>query len=326
MAEAPQQQGTQEKPVTQVVTNRVEELVSQGRMDLPAGYSAHNAIMNAWLILQQSETKDKRPVLEACTRSSIMQSLFDMVVQGLDPSRKQGYFIAYGDKLSFQKSYMGHKALAKRIDPRIYDIVAEVIWPEDEFRYEIDRGQKRIVQHVQSLDNIGNDKTPKGAYAQAIDHQGNVMTTLIMTWEQIKSAWSMSKMNPVNKDGSLKPDSTHAKFLEDMTKKTALSKLSRYIVGSSNDSDMLREAVEREGQEEDEARAEKEIAEANSEEITLSSDAFEEKEEPIAPAPEQDAPDDVGGTEQDHSGDSASAVDQGGEHPGAGDEIEGPAF
>ena len=324
MAETPQQQ-KQQKPVTQVVSDRVEEMIRTGKIDLPEGYSAHNAIMNAWLILQQTQTKNKQPVLEACTRPSIMQSLFDMVVQGLDPSRHHGYFIAYGQQLVFQKSYLGHKMLAKRLDPRIYDIPAEVIWPEDDFQYEIDRGQKKIVRHVQSLDNIGNSKTPKGAYAQAIDHQGNVMSTLIMTWEQIKAAWSKSKMNPVNTDGSLKPDSTHAQFLEDMTKKTVLGKLSRHFVATSVDGrgkEILQEAVEREGQIEDEYEAEAAITDANSEELTLLEDQGEGSvvdanySSGEAPASEEEPPqDEKGEPPADHG--SEDSVFQEGEDLGS---------
>jgi recombination protein RecT len=40
-------------------------------------------------------------VLQACTRDSIANALLDMAVQGLNPAKKQGYFIAYGKQLVF---------------------------------------------------------------------------------------------------------------------------------------------------------------------------------------------------------------------------------
>jgi len=240
------------------VAARVDELVQSGRINLPEDYSVHNALMEAWLVLQQTYDKNDKPVLEVCTRASIMQSLFDMVVQGLNPRKQQGYFLPYGSQLVFQKSYFGHKTLAKRVSPKVYDIVAEVIWENDEFEYQIDRGQKVVTKHVQRLENV-DSKSPKGAYAQAIDRHGNVISTIIMTWEQIKQAWKQSPIKPFDQNDNLKPNSTHSKFMEDMIKKTPVGKLARHIVNSSTDDHLFRQVVQREDQVSDEFQAESEI-------------------------------------------------------------------
>lgn len=241
-----------------VVQNRIEALSKEQRIDLPPDFSVNNAINQAWLILQQKETKDKKPVLEACTRESIIQAMLDMAIQGLNPEREQGYFIAYGQQVVFQKSYFGYKTLAKRANPNVDDIVAEVIWPGDQFEYSIHKGKKSIAKHVQAFENVGSGY-PRGAYAEVIDKNGEVLSTTIMTWDQIKAAWRKSKNNPVQEDGSIKGTSTHAQHIEDMTKKTVVGKAARHIVNTSTDSYLFRQAVQRSDEIQDEEEAESEV-------------------------------------------------------------------
>ena len=85
--------------VFDVVEGRVEKLSKSGELHLPGDYSAANALKSAWLILQSTLDRDKKPVLTSCTRDSIANALFDMIVQGLSPAKDQCYFIAYGNQL-----------------------------------------------------------------------------------------------------------------------------------------------------------------------------------------------------------------------------------
>lgn len=264
-------------------------------------------------------------MLEACSHASIMQSLYDMVVQGLNPRKQQGYFIPYGSQLTFQKSYMGHKALAKRVDPRIWDIVSEVIWEGDEFEYQIDRGRKVITKHVQKLDNV-DSKQIKGAYAQAIDHQGRVMSTVIMTWEQIKQAWKQSRMNPFDQNGNIKKDSTHYKFMSDMAAKTPLGKLSRHIVNTSTDNHLFREAVQRDEQIADEWEAEQEVeASENFQEVDFQGGGEIPAESVVDQAPqseESESDEPSAGTEQQGGNESQDPVPP----EESGDHVPDPGF
>ena len=66
---------------------QIEILQKKGNLALPPNYSAQNALMSAWLVLQETVDKNKLPVLQSCTRVSIVNSLLDMVIQGLNPSR-----------------------------------------------------------------------------------------------------------------------------------------------------------------------------------------------------------------------------------------------
>ena len=59
-----------------------------GRLNLPANYSVGNAITSAWLILQNTFDKEKRPVLTSCTKESVANALLDMAIMGLNPAKK----------------------------------------------------------------------------------------------------------------------------------------------------------------------------------------------------------------------------------------------
>lgn len=229
------------KGTVDVVTSKIKELENRGEIQFPPDYSPQNALRSAWLILQETMDRNKKPVLQACSRTSIMNSLFDMTVQGLNPAKKQVYFIAYGDQLVCQRSYHGTKALAMRVDPNIADIVAEPVWEGDTFEYEIDRGKKRVVKHKQTLDNV-DSKKPKGAYCLVLDHQGDVIKTEVMSYEQIKSAWKKSQMRPVQDNGEVKANSTHYEFMDEMIRKTIINRTCKPIINSSSDANLFRAA------------------------------------------------------------------------------------
>lgn len=237
-----------------VVAAKIRAFTANGELHFPPDYSPDNALKSAWLILQGTENKDHKPVLEICTRPSIANALLNMAVQGLNPAKQQGYFIAYGQTLTFQRSYHGTKAIALRVRPDIEDIVAQVIYEGDTFEYEIDRGRKLVTKHVQSLDNVDKAKT-KGAYCTVIHTDGRAYS-VIMTFDEIKAAWRMSQMHPVSDNGTIKEGSTHAKFTAEMAQKTVINRACKPLVNSSDDADlMLVEAFEESEQDAAEAEA-----------------------------------------------------------------------
>jgi recombination protein RecT len=66
-----------------------------------------------------------------------------------------------------------------------------------------------------------------------------------MTEKEIKQAWKQSKMNPVNAEGKIKIDSTHDKFTGEMAKKTVINRACKYIVNTSDDSNLVVRAVKK---------------------------------------------------------------------------------
>ena len=229
------------KDVVDMVTDKVREFTSTGELNFPRDYSAENAMKSAWLILQETKAKTPEkqevPALTYCTRDSIANALLNMVVQGLNPAKKQCYFIAYGNQLTCQRSYFGNIYLAKLADPEIEDIIGTTVYEGDEFEYYIHRGKTFIRKHVQALGNVDKKKI-KAAYATVLRKDGDASReySSIMTMDQIKQAWKQSKMYPIDDKGNIKAGSTHDKFTADMAEKTVINGVCKKIINTSTDS------------------------------------------------------------------------------------------
>ena len=195
-------------------------------LSFPADYNPTNALMGAYLIMKETTDKNGKCILESCSQASIANSLMDMATLGLNASKKQGYFIAYGGKCQFQKSYFGNITLARRNG--LKDINAEIIYEGDKFHYHIEDGMKVVDTHEQDFMNIDNDKIV-GAYAVAIMTDGRKICE-VMNINQIKKAWNQ-RMGGLKEDAS----STHMKFKDQMAKKTVINRLCKMIANTSTD-------------------------------------------------------------------------------------------
>ena len=210
-------------------------------LSFPADYNPTNALMGAYLIMKETYDKNGKCILESCSQASIANSLMDMATLGLNASKKQGYFIAYGGKCQFQKSYFGNITLARRNG--LKTINAEIIYDGDTFKYHIENGMKVIDVHEQDFMNIDNDKI-LGAYAVAIMDDGRKVVE-VMNINQLKKAWNQ-RMGGLKEDAS----STHMKFKDQMAKKTVINRLCKLIGNTSTDgniseiSDRLDEVAE----------------------------------------------------------------------------------
>lgn len=208
------------------VQNRIAEL-QQGGFKLPANYSPENALQSAWLILQDIQTRDKRPALEACSRNSIAMSLFKMVQMGLNPAKNQCYFVPYGADLVCMTSYFGQVMIAKRAG--LQDVKANLILEGDDFNYKIEQDGRRVItEHKQPFQNFGNKII--GAYCVVTLPDG-VQDTDIMTIEEIKVSWNQ---------GATKGNSpAHKSFEGEMAKRTVTNRAIKMFVNSSDDSAVL---------------------------------------------------------------------------------------
>lgn len=275
------------KETIDIVTAKVKQFQNNGELFFPANYSPENALKSAWLQLQEVVDRNQKPALQVCTKESIANSLLSMVVQGLNPDKKQCYFIVYGNKLQLQRSYFGSMAVAKAVNPDVEDIIADVVYEGDEFEFEKKRGKTYVTVHKQKLANIQKDKII-AAYATVLYKDGREEST-IMTMDEIKQSWKQSKMNPVDDKGNLKVGGTHEKFTAEMCKKTVINRACKPIINSSDDSNILARFAKQEYADIAEAEAEEEIAEyANSETIDIEFTEADEHEhtEPEAPEPE----------------------------------------
>jgi len=262
------------------IENKVVGYQQGGQLDLPPDYSVSNALRSAYLLLQEVKDKNKKPALKVCTNASVYNSLLQMAVMGLNPAKKQCYFVVYGNQLTLMRSYFGAAALARRVRPEIKEVVAQAIYADDEFSFEIENGQRRVTKHTQTLAGMQKDKIV-GAYAVALNDSGEVLETDIMTMEEIKAGWKMSKMYPIKDDGSIKTGSTHDKFTADMVKKTVISRLCKPIINSSSDASILGEAVQQNAIEMAKGQLIEEVAE-EANKITFQPEEFPEIELPSA--------------------------------------------
>ena len=255
-----------ERNISDVVLKKVQRFQNDGQIFFPESYSPENALKSAYLILSETVDKDKKPVLQACSKESIANCLLNMVIQGLNPAKKQCYFIPYGTKLTLMPSYFGYQAIAKQFG-EIVDVVAEIIYAKDDFEFEIDviENNKVITKHKRTLESM-EERTIRGAYCTIIYKNGKKKTE-IMTMDQIRTSWKKSKINPDGKD------SVHAMFPEDMAKRTVINKTLKYYINTQNDSNLalLKKAFDENDEELATMEVEYEISQnANTEEIDFS--------------------------------------------------------
>lgn len=225
---------TQERNVTDKVLSRVKDLENKKELRVPANYSAENALKSAYLILSETVDRDKKPVLQSCSETSIANSLLDMVIQGLSPVKKQCYFIPYGGKLQLSRSYLGTVAVTKRLK-NVKNVIANCIFDGDTFDYELDldTGYKKITKHEQKFENIDPAKI-LGAYAIVVMEDGPNYVE-IMNINQIKKSWNQ---------GAAKGNSgAHTNFADEMAKKTVINRACKMFANTSDDSDLLLEAI-----------------------------------------------------------------------------------
>lgn len=224
-------QQEQPKTLADAVYNKAKKLEESGDLAFPQGYAAHNAMKAAWLKLQNTMYRN-RPILEACTQNSVANTLMEMLVQGLDPTKNQCYFIPRGDQLTLEVSYFGVMAITKRV-ANVREINAQVIYEGDNITYDIIKGRKQNLVHSQAWGNI-NKENILGAYC-ILEFQDGSEHVEIMTIDEIRQSWSKSKMNKdKNSEGG-----THREYRQEMAKKTVIKRACKPYMNSSNNDDLL---------------------------------------------------------------------------------------
>lgn len=221
-----------QKTVVDEVMLKIEEVSAHGGIHLPSDYSPQNAIQSAGLLIANATDKDGKPALDVCTKTSIANALLYMVSNGLNPIKKQCYFIVYKDELQCQRSYQGSIALAKRFGD-VKEITAQTVFEADEFEFHIDiqTGRKTLLSHKQTLDSI-DPKKIKGTYALATLNDGTTELE-VMTIAQVKSAWLMRQGKGLTK--------AHESFGDQMCEKTVINRLCKKFINSSSDNVLMPE-------------------------------------------------------------------------------------
>lgn len=254
----------EQKEVVDQVFNKVQALQEAGSLVLPKAYAAGNALKSAALILAETTDKNGKNALEICSKESIANSLLDMVKLGLDPSKKQCYFIPFGGKLTMMISYFGKTAIAKRVS-NLKEIKAFVVYEGDEFlpEFDLDTLSLKIATYKPDIKNVNLSKIT-GAFAVPVYEDGSKGDVVYMSIEQIRNSWNQGYAK--GKSGA------HTNFADEMCKKTVISRVCKMIINSSDDGDLI-EVSERSYEE---RTPEKEIdTKANSKEFVVSNEAID---------------------------------------------------
>lgn len=203
----------------------IAKFMNNGTLVLPKDYLPENALKLAWLELQKLD-------LSKFTQESVINSLLEMAIQGMNVAKKQGYFIPYGNELKWQRSYFGDQALAKRINPDL-DIYHSVIYEGDEVKVTKLGGRTVIMSHETTFGN--SDKPVVGAYCGfKLKPSGEDLGAVVMTIAEIKKSWSMSRAYRPNDENG-----THNKFAAEMALRTVIRKRCNPIFNTSNDAVLL---------------------------------------------------------------------------------------
>lgn len=257
------QLAVKQKSIADQVQNKVREFQERGELHFPANYSPDNAVKSAWLVLQSVKDRNNKPALEVCTKDSVANALLDMVVQGLNPMKKQGYFIVYGNQLTFQRSYFGTMAVTKRVTGA-KNIDAAVIYEGDEVEYEMKNGRVVNLVHKQKFGNINKEKIV-GAYC-IIELPDNELYTELMTIDELRKAWSKAQFWGKGQEKE-KEGSTHDEFKQEMAKKTVINRACKKFLNSSDDSSLVMQHFNGSDERHEDAQLQAEIDENANREI-----------------------------------------------------------
>lgn len=216
------------------VAERIEQMRHEGQIDLPENYSAVNALQAAYFTLTAVDFGSKQALIDKVTPESVAFALQDMAIQGLSVAKKQGYFVPYGDKLQFLRSYHGTQAVLKRLHG-VKELWANVIWKGEEFEVEYDdRGRLAFKSHKANWKAAtGKKEDIEGAYC-IIEREDGEQFLTIMTMDEINTAWSTSKNQSVQN-----------KYPQEMAKRTVINRASKSFINTSDDSDVLIDAINR---------------------------------------------------------------------------------
>ena len=156
-----------------------------------------------------------------------------LFANGLNPMKKQCYFIVYGNKLTCQISYQGNIALSKRFSG-VKSVIAKEIRKGDVFKTEVLSDAREILkEHTTLFENA--DSEIIGVYCVVVDSENKEHLTK-MTMQAIKKAWLKSATKG---NGDI-----HKDFGDEMAKRTVINRACKPWINSSNDEKIIDEDKE----------------------------------------------------------------------------------
>ena len=204
--------------IEELALTKIQEYQDLGLV-LPEGFNPANSLKKARFILNDMKVSGK-PVLEVCTKESIIQCLLESVTKGLSYDSSQIYFIPRGNQMTNMESVYGRIVRAKRASKN-YRPVVGYVYEGDEFEigHNLENGEVFIKKHESKLENL--DKPIIAAYTYVTDNDGHT-NVFIMTKREWLTSWKKSPNGCV----------VAKEFEKDMIFRTIIKKSTKALVNS----------------------------------------------------------------------------------------------
>ena len=207
-----------------VIQNTLTQWSENSQLDFPKGYSVGNAIKSAWIQISN-------PKFEGVSNQSIVNSLINMCVLGLNPTRNQCYFIKMGNELVMMPSYFGKVTALKRIDG-VIDVVADVIYQDTDYEMSVNEFGLETIKITKPcpLDKRKKENLVGAWCCIFLDTSKGFMYDkyyTIMTMEEIQNVWNMGSSRGKSK--------AHTDFTNEMAKKSVINRCTKMFINTLTD-------------------------------------------------------------------------------------------
>lgn len=208
------------------VINMAHDFIKANNIITSKNYNVENAMVSLFTNVLSVKDKNGKSVLETCTPLSIQNAVYECITKELTPSKKQAYFIPYGNELKSQLSYFGNIKMAKDVANVV--IHSQVVREGDSIDVEMRANGTMIIRHKPNIKSL--NKPIIMAYAVASNPTtGEVIDSDIMTIEEIKKSWSKSTSGgQVSKE-----------FPHEMARRTVSNRLAKHFINTSNDANKV---------------------------------------------------------------------------------------
>lgn len=250
--------------VISIVHHQISIAADKRGLAFPPDYNVGNALASAKIALAEVENRDRKRIIDAngkstnvVTEESIVNTLFDMCVQGLNVAKKQCYFIVYGNKLTLQRSYFGDQVVAERAMPGL-SIYCDVIYKGEVFKPAKVRTKRGFITLVNEH-QIAWPRTSKeivgaycgGTYTNPETGEVEELGIELMDMDQIRTSWKKSK--------TMNNESFHAQQPDLACKRTVIRRFTKQYITTAIDP-VLAESLARTTDEAIEAEVSEEIS------------------------------------------------------------------
>lgn len=208
------------------VINLAHNFIQTNNIITSKNYNVESAMVSLFTNVLSVKDKNGKSALETCTPISIQNAIYECITNELTPSKKQTYFIPYGNELTSQVSYFGNVKKARDVANVV--IHSQVVREGDSIDLDMRANGTMLIRHKPNVKSL--NKPIIMAYAVASNPTtGAVVDSDIMTIEEIKKSWAKSRTG-----GAVSKEFPH-----EMSRRTVTNRLAKHFINTSNDSNKI---------------------------------------------------------------------------------------